>query len=90
MAGDNRQVRTSRCPYCSHRLDAASAVDGSGAAPVPGDYSVCVNCGGFLRFISRLRLARITATHLKGMDSETLAELAHAQRAIFAAKKRAR
>lgn len=34
------------CPYCSHKLDAFA--DGSAQAPVEGDASVCIDCGGIL------------------------------------------
>jgi len=42
---------------------------------VPGDYSVCLSCGAFLRFGSRLRLSRLTKQQLEDMPADMLLEL---------------
>lgn len=44
------------CPHCGYLMDAASGIDGKGD-PVPGDWSLCLRCGGALLFDADLRPA---------------------------------
>lgn len=37
------------CPYCQYELDACSDPINLNS-PSPGDFSVCIKCGGFLQF----------------------------------------
>jgi hypothetical protein len=50
------QIPMSKCPECGHILDAANCVsDGRPpAAPEPGDFTVCLNCGHLLVFDDNL------------------------------------
>ena len=84
---EQHHVRTSRCPCCGYLMNAASSVDDNTHAPVPGDYSVCLQCGAFLRFGSRLRLGRISKLEMEQMDADTLMELSRVQRAISTMRK---
>jgi hypothetical protein len=38
------------CPCCDYKIDAASNAKGGGKSPVPGDLSICINCGTLLMF----------------------------------------
>lgn len=38
------------CPVCFTTLDAASTIDGDTNPPVPGDFTVCLNCSAILRY----------------------------------------
>jgi hypothetical protein len=46
---DEFLVRTSRCPYCKHKLDTATNTEDN-QQPQPGDFSVCINCAEPLVF----------------------------------------
>lgn len=41
------------CPHCGALVDALTPI---GPPPTPGDYSICVECLGFVRFDKRLTL----------------------------------
>lgn len=84
---EQHRVRTTRCPHCGYLMDAASNADASKAAPVPGDYSVCLNCGEFLRFGSRLRLGRLTRQQLEDVPVDVLIELGRIRATILAMHK---
>ena len=45
------------CPYCGYTTDAATSLEGE-RVPEPGDFSVCLSCGGWLRFEADLRFRR--------------------------------
>ncbi len=47
-AEDVFKVENTKCCYCEHVLDAAESVNGS--KPKEGDFTICVYCGGFMRF----------------------------------------
>lgn len=55
------------CPYCGHELDAATAVTEEGAAPSPGDFSVCAYCGLVLVFRADLKVRWATAVEAAEM-----------------------
>jgi len=85
--GDAHRFRTTRCPHCGYPMDVASNADASKEAPVPGDYSVCLSCGAFLRFGSRLRLSRLTKQQLEDMPADMLLELGRIRAAVLLAHK---
>lgn len=74
------RVPESCCPACGRRADAATAVDGSGAMPSPGDVTVCIGCGDALTFGEGLVLEPL---RWEGLDQETAAELMRAQNAVL-------
>lgn len=48
------------CPYCKHKLDAATEAFGDkDTLPMPGDVSVCIKCGGFLRYTKDMSLRKL-------------------------------
>ena len=54
-------MRTTRlppslCPHCGYAMDAASALRAD-AVPEPGDWTVCLACGGVMQFDASLRPA---------------------------------
>ena len=49
------RIRTQLCPVCNAVLNAATPVTELGEqvkppSPVPGDYTVCINCASLLRY----------------------------------------
>lgn len=49
----------SLCPGCGDAPDMATSTT-EPAAPEPGDFSICLNCGTILRFDTELRVQRAT------------------------------
>lgn len=72
-------IPLSSCPHCRGDLSAATDPIGQ-ARPSPGDYSVCANCGGLLRFAADLThegiaLADVPAGELDAQQLAVLADL---------------
>lgn len=45
------------CPSCFMMLDGVTAMEAKGAdMPVPGDFTLCINCGQVLRFDANLNV----------------------------------
>ena len=63
-------------------MDCAANLSGESGPPQPGDYTVCLSCGAFLHWVSRMRLRTIPKYELDAMPLETLMELAHIRRLI--------
>jgi hypothetical protein len=42
------------CPWCEHRLDAATGTDDEPHSPEPGDLSICIMCASILMFDQEL------------------------------------
>lgn len=62
------------CPHCNYELDAASSIEGE-IVPVPGDVSICINCGEFLEFASDMALTEITRETLNDLTEDQLSQL---------------
>lgn len=70
------ETPATNCPACGAELDRASMH--AERKPVPGDYSVCLYCGSFLRFDSSMRAALITIEDVAALpddDRNTLVRL---------------
>lgn len=74
------EVPESCCPACRRKMDRATAVDGSGAMPVPGDVTVCFGCGEALTFGEGLELQLVDWSAL---DASTTTALLHAQETVL-------
>ena len=59
------------CPSCGATLDASTEVNREGAAPVPGDLSVCAHCQQFLTFCEDLVLRVLSASEEENLPEET-------------------
>lgn len=51
-------VPEQKCPTCGTKLDAAASPDG--ATPNAGDFTICVECGEWMRFNDDLTLRSFT------------------------------
>lgn len=65
------RTKLDKCPYCGKIFDSASEIFKDGPPPVPGDMSVCFQCGGFLEFTEKLFLSKLS---LRVFTSLTLEE----------------
>lgn len=73
------QVKECKCPECGKLLDAATGIQSqpeisismtNSFAPVPGDFSVCIQCGTILRFNEKMQL--IIPDSLDELDPEQI------------------
>lgn len=63
------------CPTCNHTCDAAGTEDGKPGVPVPGDVSICLNCGEFLEYASDMALIKIRPETIRNMEQEQLSKM---------------
>ncbi len=63
------------CPYCGQIFDAAAEISKNGLAPTTGDFSVCLTCGGFLRFGLKLKLRKLPLDEFDSLEPEEKAAL---------------
>jgi len=69
MLWQNEQIAAQPCPGCNEQLDCAAPVS-SERAVKPGDYSVCIYCGCFLRFGSEMRVRLLTILEVAELPDE--------------------
>ena len=50
------------CPHCGREIGYATGIEG---APSAGDYSCCMYCGTFLRFIENLKVRELSLEEFK-------------------------
>lgn len=72
MADTPSRIPLGECPWCQHKIDAASHVSEPGifAEPKVGDFNVCIMCGGWLRFGRDLKLHRVDEKDILEMSNE--------------------
>ena len=67
-----RHVST-RCPQCSHELDASTEVTPDAIKPEAGDPCVCLNCGQILTYQPDLSLRKATVYEIRDLMTEPAA-----------------
>lgn len=72
--GPTYKVTISRCPTCSYSMNAATNLGGE-AMPTPGSFSLCLNCGEFLRFADDLSLRVCAGRELELLEASQFAML---------------
>jgi hypothetical protein len=78
----------SACPYCGAENNRATSL--CGAAPLPGDVSICVSCQGVSVFSEVLLLRKPTEAERKSFERpENARAIAHYQRVLTKAKQAA-
>lgn len=68
---------------CGKLLDAASHEE-EGVAPAPGDFTVCLYCGTFYRFVDTLSLQVLTEEQIAELPDASRNELVRTRFAIQA------
>jgi len=83
----------SPCPYCGSKIGTTTAnvscLTTPGAAPSPGDLSVCGGCGGYLRFADDLTPRALTTHELAKIPLVVRQQLDDAAKACQAARGKA-
>ncbi len=69
------------CPHCGHRLDSNSGLS-TEDGPSVGDYSVCINCAGWVVYTDGMGLRPISAEEIAGLDDEQQTNLNEITRLI--------
>lgn len=75
MKGPN--FKKDQCPYCLYKVDSVTEIHKSCRLPRPGDFSVCLSCGGFLRYNNELMLE--PTDDLSDLSPEAFAYIKKAQ-----------
>jgi hypothetical protein len=71
------------CPNCKHQLDRATSTTQKGAFPVPGDFTVCIDCASVLVFTQDLYLRKPTEADWGSVTPELSTHLLKLQLAIM-------
>ncbi len=80
FSGDERltkvfthKILESVCPTCGKILNGVTNVrPNEEARPVPGDFTLCIECRSLLRFGDDLQLVGVTSKDLEGVSEEDL------------------
>jgi hypothetical protein len=78
-----QKIAPQHCPTCGRNLNAVGVLDAPAPMPMPGDVTVCLECGALLEFGEGLTLTLVPESKL---DDETLEEVHEIQRRIKAVK----
>lgn len=75
--------KPSLCCYCGHFLECAMHPVDDTREPTPGDFSMCINCGGLLCFNEDMTLRGATLADRQAMepDQAEMLKLMEASRA---------
>lgn len=69
------------CPTCNAVINSSTAI-GEDAVPVPGDLSICFECGEYLYFESDMNLGVLPDLLFHEQDNETRYQLIKARKLI--------
>lgn len=70
-----QDVKSTRCPCCKTPLDAASSLSGD-ERPKRNDFTICLECGGWLRFTRDLDVRKVTTEEIVRMPRSQMLALA--------------
>jgi hypothetical protein len=65
-----RKMPDANCPTCGHAFSAASNALDNERGPRPGDWSICIECGGVLAFDASLRPRALTEAEQRAADAD--------------------
>jgi hypothetical protein len=65
---NEHRMKRSSCPHCGSEADCASGI-GSECPPIPGSLSICIMCGGFLKFNADLCLEALPDAEFQELPS---------------------
>lgn len=71
--------KSSDCPKCKKKLDAASAVDGHDQVPVENDITICSGCSAVLVYQKDLSLSELSKEDIEGLPQELKDQIGTAQ-----------
>lgn len=74
------------CPYCAAVIDRAGGPETE--RPEPGDFSMCVRCGGYLVFGDKLQPIGMPDEMLETVEPETRAHLQRMRKLLRSIKEK--
>jgi hypothetical protein len=77
QTGTTTRYAAAPCPHCGTTIDAATGV--GDAVPEPGNWAVCVACGGIVRYDAELRPVALDAEELAALEPEIRSHLEEMQ-----------
>lgn len=84
---ESHEVKESPCPICHVMMDMASDIVGHGP-PRVGDFTVCAECGAWLRFGEELALRLATDEEISQLPRAMIVVLAEMGIACDVSKRR--
>lgn len=88
MSSHHHVSETGTCPACGAPLTRATNADpGVTAAPVPGDFTVCIQCGDVLCFGDDMSLHKASPSELRTLHPDDRRVLSRAQAAVHRARR---
>ncbi len=81
----SKPIAMCNCPSCGHRFDRATCVVEEGAAPSPGDCTICIECAQALVFNDDLTVRKITPAEVRRLmtsQPDAWATIERAQQAV--------
>ena len=76
------RIPNSVCPYCGYYMDAATGIQNSKITPNPDNFSICLSCGGLMRFDATLKLRVCTEADKLELELPQAAMIHRAQALI--------
>lgn len=70
------------CPRCNYGMDVATAIDGSGVHPSPGDLTVCIMCGAPMEWSSEGSPRWLTLDEFMTLPEDAIGAIARVVTAI--------
>lgn len=70
LKNDIHRNDSGHCPYCGNNLKAHAIPSEDSTPPIPGDFSLCTQCGGFLRFDRDLKLRKLPLDEFDSLESK--------------------
>jgi hypothetical protein len=88
IKGFHGPVKASPCPGCKGLVMGATSADAHKRAPVPGDLTVCIECGQIAQFGTELELEPVTDADLLSYPRAVSQQLRAMRRAVRARVER--
>lgn len=80
MSDRGIRIPERRCPHCDYKLTGTATMKGPVQAPVPGDYSICIECAGVAVFTEE-GFRKLTV--VEAMSAAADPEIQRCQKAIW-------
>jgi len=75
------------CLRCRKKVDAASCIADDGAAPEPGDVTICIFCGYLMTFADDLSFRELTEEEILELPLDEISRFQIARKRIEESKK---
>jgi hypothetical protein len=67
----SKRIESRKLPCCGKEIDAVTGIgEGKRDTPNPGDFTICLYCGAWLRFTTELQVRRFEAEDILDLEAE--------------------